>query len=98
MYRFFQNALPDEFWLKCGIELLQPCDALATVVGWERSNGAQAEVSYAEDELKIPTFRDGLTAPRNVYGDAPYSIRNWIQQWKDLKNDQTQDLKNDQTR
>jgi len=78
MYRFFQNALSDEFWLKCELQLLKPCNALAAVVGWEKSKGTQGEIRYAEDELKIPVFRDSSTA----------LLWNWIQQWK-ASNDQT---------
>lgn len=48
MYRFFQASLPDEFWLKAGIELLDMCDGILMTPGWENSSGSRAEKEYAE--------------------------------------------------
>jgi hypothetical protein len=90
MYRFFQNALPDEFWLKCGLGLLQSCNALAATVGWQESKGAQGEINHAETQLKIPIFRDGPDISGGTCNNISISLRNWIQQWKTcFSNDQT---------
>lgn len=53
--RFFQNAAPDEVWLKGGLELLARCDAVVLTDNWRRSSGARAEVQYALD-AGIPVF------------------------------------------
>lgn len=59
--RFFQNAAPDEVWLKGDLEMLKRCDAVMLTADWKRSSGAMAEVLYAQ-ECNIPVFEelDGL--------------------------------------
>lgn len=44
----FQGVLPDETWLTGDLELLYRCDVVLTVPGWELSEGARAEVKFAE--------------------------------------------------
>lgn len=53
--RFFQNAAPDEVWLKGDLELLRRCDAVVLTNDWKRSSGARAEVQFAINQ-GIPVF------------------------------------------
>lgn len=48
MYRFWDGTLNDDFWLACGIRLLDQCDALVLCPGWEKSKGTLAEKAHAE--------------------------------------------------
>jgi hypothetical protein len=43
MYRFFQGALPDRFWLEVTMELAKKCDAIFMCNGWEQSSGSRGE-------------------------------------------------------
>lgn len=45
--RFFQNAAPDEVWLRGDLELLMRCDAVLLTPRWQESQGAQAERELA---------------------------------------------------
>ena len=53
----FQGALPDHTWLEGDLALLQQCDAVFMIPGWEQSEGAIEEkrVAVAND---IPVFDD----------------------------------------
>lgn len=53
--RFFQNAAPDEVWLKGDIEMLKRCDAIIMTDNWTQSSGAVAEHDFAEIN-SIPVF------------------------------------------
>jgi hypothetical protein len=53
--RFFGGELPDQAWLDGDLEILRRCDALVTVDGWKSSEGAVAEVNFAETS-GIPVF------------------------------------------
>lgn len=55
--RFFQNAAPDEVWLKGDLEILRRCDAVVLTPDWRKSSGARAEVEEAL-VLDIPVFDD----------------------------------------
>lgn len=55
MYRFYQDSLPDEFWLAATLALLKPCDGILLIPGWENSSGSRGEKKYAEDN-KIEVF------------------------------------------
>lgn len=55
MYRFFQDSLPDPFWIHATGELLKKCDAMLLTGNWESSTGCQGEIRIA-DALKIPCF------------------------------------------
>ena len=53
MYRYFDKALPDEYWLEITTQLLSPCDAIVMCPGWEDSAGSVCEYNYALDH-KLP--------------------------------------------
>lgn len=47
MYRYWDGTLTDDFWLACGGDLLDVCDAVCVVAGYQRSRGTLAEISRA---------------------------------------------------
>ena len=51
----FQGAAPDDVWLQGDLELLRRCDAVLATPRWRTSQGAVAEIQYAE-QLRIPIF------------------------------------------
>lgn len=51
----FETLQPYEFWIAGTMALLERCDALITVPGWEASKGACGEVKRAT-ELGMPRF------------------------------------------
>ena len=55
----FQDAAPDEVWLKGDLEMLLRCDAIIMTPDWERSSGAKAERQFAI-EHGIPVFTNIL--------------------------------------
>lgn len=55
MFRYFQGAMPDEFWLSSTLEWLEACDAIYMGPGWRTSNGSRAEENRALD-IGIPVF------------------------------------------
>jgi len=55
MYKNFQGALPDQFWLDATMEWLRLCDCIYLVSGWEQSEGSRAERALAES-LGFPVF------------------------------------------
>lgn len=48
--------LGDDFWLRGTMEMMERCDAVVLVPGWENSAGTRGEIIRAE-ELGIPIFR-----------------------------------------
>jgi len=48
--RFFDGALPDEVYLKHGLEMLKRCDAVYAMSDWNNSTGTQAELRQAKIE------------------------------------------------
>ncbi len=48
--RNFQDAGPDEIWLKGDIELLERCDAIILTDDWKSSAGAKAERHHAKSK------------------------------------------------
>lgn len=53
--RNFQGELPDDAWLEGDLIMLEKCDAILMVPGWNGSVGARAEAQHA-DRLGIPRF------------------------------------------
>jgi len=43
----FDGICPDEVWLAGDLEILRRCDVLFAMPGWEKSEGARAEVAEA---------------------------------------------------
>jgi nucleoside 2-deoxyribosyltransferase len=72
MYRFYQNSLPDAFWLEAGIALLRKCDAVAVCVGElaaENSAGTTSEINDA-CARSVPVFYNTSNDMRR--------LANWI--------------------
>lgn len=53
----FQDSLPDDVWLDGDLRILERCDAVFLVPGWESSSGTNAEIRHAK-EIGIPVFAD----------------------------------------
>lgn len=51
----FQDAAPDEIWLRGDLEILKRCDAALMTSDWQKSSGATAEKMFAEAN-GIPVF------------------------------------------
>lgn len=51
----FQDAAPDDVWLKGDLELLNRCDAIIMTEDWQESSGATAERHFAISK-SIPVF------------------------------------------
>lgn len=49
-------GLGDAFWLAGTLEMMERCDAVVLVPGWQNSAGTRGEIIRAE-ELGIPIFR-----------------------------------------
>jgi len=62
LYRNFDKALPDEFWLAATITLLERCDAIYMLPRWELSQGATAEHQRATDR-GMRVFYEMITVP-----------------------------------
>ena len=54
--------LGDDFWLRGTLEMMERCDAVVLVPGWQNSAGTLGEIARA-DELRIPIFRTLDTLP-----------------------------------
>jgi hypothetical protein len=54
--------LGDEFWLRGTLELMERCDAVVLVDGWERSAGTLGEIARA-DTMRLPVFRSSDLLP-----------------------------------
>lgn len=78
MYRYFQDALPDMFWLRAGLDLLKRCDAIFLCKGWERSQGSVREKEKAES-LSIAVFRCGVH-PRDMASEYEL-VKDWADIW-----------------
>lgn len=52
----YAPELGDDYWLRGTMELMERCDAVVLVAGWENSQGTLGEITRA-DELHIPVFR-----------------------------------------
>ena len=54
--------LGDDFWLRGTMEMMERCDAVVLVPGWQNSAGTLGEIARAY-ELRIPVFRTLDTLP-----------------------------------
>lgn len=54
--------LGDDFWLRGTMEMMERCDAVVLVPGWENSAGTKGEMARA-DARRIPIFRTLDTLP-----------------------------------
>ncbi len=83
MYRFFQNSLPDAFWLEVGIEILRRCHVVAVAfpsrVRAQESRGTAEEIATAL-EFGLPVFYDGVYSsdPLKLWADC---LQEWIADW-----------------
>lgn len=55
MYRYYQNSLPDEFWMEATLELMRRCDAVVLSLRWKGSAGSKGEREEAL-RLGLPVF------------------------------------------
>lgn len=87
MGRFFDHALPEEFWLKADLKWLSVSDAIVVVEpGWFESQGTQLEMAYAK-EHNIPRF---FWTPHS--GISPQFIE-WIKgQGDDIESERLKDF------
>lgn len=51
----FDGAAPDEVWLRGDLVIVERCDLVVMIPGWEKSSGSRAERERALD-LNIPVF------------------------------------------
>ena len=47
MWRYFDKALPDEFWLEAALLMMGDCEEVRVVDGWEKSQGTTRELELA---------------------------------------------------
>lgn len=71
MYRYFDKALPDEFWIEATRRQLERCDALVLHPSWQRSTGSKAERELAS-ELRQPILDFAQFVPINATVDASF--------------------------
>jgi hypothetical protein len=78
MYRYYQDSLPDEFWLEAGLSILSTCHAVAVVLPHDqisRSRGTTEEVLTARADNKTIFFEEGvLSRPEHGVVDAEGKI------------------------
>jgi Domain of unknown function (DUF4406) len=55
MYRFFHGTITEKFWYMATLELMERCDAVLLIPGWQESKGAEKEKETAEI-LEIPIY------------------------------------------
>ena len=53
--RFFNGLFTDDFWITGTLCLLERCDAMIVLPGWENSTGTKGEIRLCEDR-DIPYF------------------------------------------
>lgn len=58
MYRFFQDSLPDDFWLDATMDLLKKCDGIYMLKDWKKSTGARAEYEWARANGLLLRFEE----------------------------------------
>lgn len=55
MYRYWDGTLSDEFWLGCGLRLLEACKAIVLCPNWKKSSGTLGELERSR-ELGLNCF------------------------------------------
>lgn len=55
MTRFYQDALPDKFWIDMTRELMRRADAVVVGPNWQTSSGTLGEIAEAK-ERNMPIF------------------------------------------
>lgn len=68
--RYFQGEATDDLWLKGDLAILERCDAMVLVPGWELSAGARDEYGHAARH-EIPVYEWGKLEDR-------VALRRWI--------------------
>ncbi len=64
MYRFFQDSLPDQFWLSATLQLLNLCDAIYLLPNYKNSQGSLKELERAKElNLTILHFDANTKTP-----------------------------------
>lgn len=70
MYRYFDKSVPDDFVLGGLLQLLERCDAMFVVEGYQDSAGTLKEIEHAE-QLGIPVIGTLMV------------LNYWISKWSD---------------
>jgi len=76
MYRFYQDSLPDAFWLEAGLAVLRTCDAVAvcaTQLAAEKSVGTTGEIAEAKAR--------GLCVFYVAHSHGAIDLHGWILSW-----------------
>jgi nucleoside 2-deoxyribosyltransferase len=60
--------VPVEFWYQMDIALLECCDGILVLPGWEKSTGTKRELDYAI-ALTMPVFYYGDFADETYQGE-----------------------------
>ena len=69
MTRYYQQSAPDSVWLEGLLSLVERCDAVVLVPGWQRSEGTIGEIARAIS-LGIPVFSSIQDLARGLLADA----------------------------
>lgn len=72
MYRFFDKALPDQFWIEATADLLMRCDALVLHPSWQKSAGSRAELELAQKH-RFPVLDFAKFVPVLARVDSSFS-------------------------
>ena len=81
MYRFYQNSLPDAFWLEAGLALLRSCNAVAVACSKTRafdSKGTVGEIADAKMR-NVRVFYGRY--PDEMDDAASAAFVGWIETW-----------------
>lgn len=70
--RFFHGTLTDDFWLAATMAMLERCDAVMLVSGWETSAGTRAEVARARERgIQVFEYMSELSYWLSAVAPAP---------------------------
>lgn len=68
--RFFQGAAEDDVWLDGDLAILERCDAVLLVPGWENSEGTNVEIEHAHKQ-GVPVFDNLVDLQAGLKGCQP---------------------------